>query len=135
MISEYETTHQEYFIDSFGKLLSILEGVFAFVLTGSLLVLLGVISSHVFDIYNCRTMVHLGWTIFGLTYVAIIGLTFVFLSVGSVGYGFCSYFDMMINDQSAYSKLGLSYTQNAFMKIDTCIFGDGDALSKFGLAQ
>ena len=42
---------------------------------------------------------------------------------------------MMINDQSAYSKLGLSYTQNAFMKLDTCIFGDGNALSKFGLAQ
>jgi hypothetical protein len=80
-------------------------------------------------------MVHLGWTIFGLAYIGVIIITFFLLSVGSIGYGFCNYYNSMLNNQTAYAQLGISYTQNAFMKIDTCIFGNGNALSKFSLAQ
>jgi hypothetical protein len=97
------------------------------------LALLGVIAAHVFDVFTCRSMVHLGWTVFGLAYVGIIGLTFILLSVGSIGYGFCNYFHLMLTDQTAYAQLGASYTQNAFTRIDTCIFGDGNSLSKFNL--
>lgn len=43
-------------------------------------------------------MVHIGWTIFGLAYVGVIALTFVLLSVGSIGYGFCNYFSVMLNN-------------------------------------
>lgn len=134
-VTEYSTINDKYFVKYFGTLLSAFEGIYAFVLTGSLLTLLGVISTHVFKVFSCRTMVHLGWTIFGLAYVGVIGLTFVLLSVGSVGYGFCGYFNIMLNDQTAFAKLGAAYTQNAFTRIDVCIFGDGDALSKFSLAQ
>lgn len=107
----------------------------AFVLTGSLLAILGIISAHLFNLYACRSMVHIGWTIFGLAYIGVIVLTFYLLSVGSVAYGFCNYFSVMIKDQTAYARLGASYTQNAFMRLDTCIFGDGNALQKFSLAN
>jgi len=107
----------------------------AFVLTGSLLILLGAISAHVFNIFTCRAMVHMGWTIFGLSYIGVIILTFIMLSVGSIGYGYCSYLSLMLNDQTQFARLGGFYAQNSFMRIDTCIFGDGNALSKFSLAK
>lgn len=108
--------------------MSVFQGVFAFVLTGSILTILGVISSHVFGVFSCKNLVHLGWNIFGLAYIGVIAITFATLSVGSIGYGFCSYFSSMITTEASYSKLGVAYTQNAFMRIDTCIFGDGNAL-------
>ncbi len=88
-----------------------------------------------FNVYTCRYMVHLGWTIFGLTYMGVIILTFILLSVGSVGYGFCQYYSSMISNQAVYNQINAAYTQNAFGRIDTCIFGDGNALSKFSVAQ
>lgn len=87
-------------------LLSAIEGIMAFVLTGSLLVLLGAISAHFFNLFTCRSMVHIGWTIFGLAYIGVIILTFILLSVGSVGYGYCNYLKLMLTDQTAYNKLG-----------------------------
>lgn len=60
--------------------------------------LLGAIAAHLFNLYTCRSMVHIGWTIFGLAYVGVIALTFVLLSVGSIGYGYCNYFSTMLND-------------------------------------
>jgi len=80
-------------------------------------------------------MVHLGWTIFGIVYAGVLVITFLVLSVGSVAYGFCSYYKTMLTDQSAYNTLGISYTQNAFMRVDTCIFGSGNALDKFSLGK
>ncbi len=80
-------------------------------------------------------MVHLGWSVYGLAYVGVIGMTFVLLSVGSISYNFCSYFNQMLSVELSYNKLGESYTQNLFTRMDTCLFGDGNALSKFSLAQ
>jgi hypothetical protein len=97
--------------------------------------LLGVVATHLFDLFTCRRMVHLGWTVFGIVYIGIIVVTFFVLSVGGIGYGFCEYYKTMLTDQSAYGELGVAYTQNAFMRVDTCIFGDGNVLSKFGLAK
>jgi hypothetical protein len=135
VIDEYGSVNDKYFVKYFGKFLSALEGIMAFVLTGSLLTLLGVVAAHLFNLYTCRSMVHIGWTIFGLAYVGVIGLTFVLLSLGSVGYGYCKYFEAMLNDQNAYAKLGAAYSQNAFTRLDTCVFGDGNALAKFSLAK
>ena len=106
MISEYTSLNQDYFVTYFGMLLSTLEGIMACVLTGSLLVLLGTLSAHFFNLLTCRSMVHIGWTIFGLAYVGVIILTFILLSVGSVGYGFCNYLQVMLTNQTAYAELG-----------------------------
>lgn len=51
-------------------------------------------------------MVNLGWAIWGITYFGIIALVFVFLSLGSVGYTFCNYFDSMIHSQASFNRLG-----------------------------
>ena len=88
-----------------------------------------------FNVFTCRYMVHLGWTVFGIAYIGVIILTFILLSIGSVGYGFCNYFNSMVNSQTVYNQLNAAYTQNAFSRIDTCLFGDGNALSKFSIAQ
>jgi hypothetical protein len=109
--------------------------VFALALTGSLLALLGVVATHVFDVLSCRKMVHLGWTIYGLAYVGVIIVTFGVLSVGSISYGFCTYFNSMLTNSVSYNLLGQSYTQNLFTRVDTCLFGDGNVLTKFSIAQ
>lgn len=80
-------------------------------------------------------MVNLGWAIYGLTYFGVIALVFVFLSLGSVGYTFCSYYDSMINSQASFNKLGEAYSQNVFTKLDVCLYGDGNVLKKFSLAN
>jgi hypothetical protein len=80
--------------------LYIIEGVVGFVLAGSVFILFGVISTHVLDILACRTMVNLGWVIYGLMYFGIIILVFIFLQAGSIAYGFCSYFDGMVTNQT-----------------------------------
>ena len=115
--------------------LSAFQGIFAFAITGSLIALLGVLATHLFELSICRRMVHLGWTIYGLIYAGVIIVTFTSLSLGSIGYGFCSYFDLMLTDSTSFNLLGQAYTQNAFMRLDTCIFGDGNALSKFSMAN
>lgn len=102
MTTEFTTFSDEYFIQAFGTALSVFQGVFAFALTGSLLALLGVVATHLFDLFTCRRMVHLGWTVFGIVYIGIIVVTFFVLSVGSIGYGFCEYYKTMLTDQSAY---------------------------------
>jgi len=80
-------------------------------------------------------MVHLGWAIYGLSYIGVIAVTFFVLSVGSISYNFCNYFNQMLTAQVSYNKLGESYTQNLFTRMDTCLFGDGNALEKFALAN
>jgi len=135
MESEYATFSSKYFVSSFSTAISAFQGIFAVALTGSLLVLLGVLATHLFDLLSCRMMVHLGWAIFGIVYVGVIVVTFVVLSVGSIGYGFCNYYQNMLNNQAVYNQLGTAYTQNAFKRVDTCLFGNGNSLEKFGLAN
>ncbi len=80
-------------------------------------------------------MVNLGWAIYGITYFGVIGLVFIFLSLGSVGYTFCIYYDSMINSQASFNKLGEAYSQNVFTKLDVCVYGDGNVLEKFNLSN
>lgn len=90
----------EYFAKFFDWGLYVIEGVVGFILAGSVFILFGVISVHVLDIIACRTMVTLGWVIYCFTYFGIVLLVFAFLSVGSIGYSFCNYFDVMINNKA-----------------------------------
>ena len=77
-----------------------LEGTIGFILAGSLLIILGVISTHFFDILQCRSMVHLGWVVYGIGHLFVIFLVYIFLSVGSVGHQSCNYFDKMLKNQT-----------------------------------
>ena len=80
-------------------------------------------------------MVHLAWSIYGLSYIGVIVIAFIMLSMGSVGYGFCNYYSSMLTKVDIYNTLGAAYTQHAFKRLDTCIFGTGNALEKFSLAN
>jgi hypothetical protein len=112
-----------------------IEGLVGLILAGSIFILFGVVSTHILDIMACRSMVNLGWVIYAFTYFGVIALTFIFLSMGSVGYTFCNYFDKMVNDQAEFNKIGEAYSQNAFTKLDVCMYGDGNVLSKFNIAK
>jgi cytochrome c biogenesis protein CcdA len=81
-------------------LLYTVEGVLGFTLVASLLGLLGVFATHIFDIYNCRMMVHLSWIVFGFSYLGVILLTFLFVPGGSVGYQTCNYFGKALTNQT-----------------------------------
>jgi hypothetical protein len=95
------TTFDSKFISLlFGWGLYVVEGVVGFILAGSVFILFGAISTHVLDILACRTLVSIGWVIYGITYFGVIALVYVFLPMGSVGNTFCNYFNQMINSQS-----------------------------------
>lgn len=77
-----------------------MEGVVGFILAGSIFIIFGAISTQILDILACRTLVNLGWVIYGITYFGIIILTFVFLSGGGLAYQVCNYYDGMLSSQS-----------------------------------
>jgi hypothetical protein len=90
----------DYFDKLFDWGMYVIEGLVGLILAGSVFILFGVISTHILDIMACRSMVNLGWIIYALTYFGIVVLTFMFLSMGSVGYSFCNYFDKMVSDKT-----------------------------------
>jgi hypothetical protein len=55
----------------------------------SFLLLMGVIATHNFEIFSCKTSVHLGWVAYGVTYFGIVAISFLFLALGGVSYTFC----------------------------------------------
>lgn len=132
--SQLNTFSSEYFAKFFDWGLYVIEGVIGFILAASVFILFGVISTHVLDIIACRTMVTLGWVIYGIMYFGIVILVFAFLSAGSIGYQFCNYFDSMVSDEVEFNKIGQSYSQNVFTKLDVCLYGDGNVLEKFNIA-
>ena len=73
--------------------MTIYQAVWGLALTGSLLILLGMAATHAFEILSCRKMVHLGWTLYGVSYIGVIAVTFFLVSVGSISYNFCNYFN------------------------------------------
>ena len=134
-VTEYSKFNSDYFINKFGSSLTIFQAVFGLALAGSLIILLGLSATHLFGLHNCRYMVHLGWTIYGLTYFGVIMVTYQLVSVGSISYNFCRYYKDMLNVQVSYDKLGEAYTQNMFTRLDVCIFGNGNAMEKFEIAS
>ena len=56
------------------------------------MLLLGVVSSHIFDLFTCKKMVNGGWCLLGLIYVGIVAMMISFMVVGGVSHVFCNYF-------------------------------------------
>lgn len=67
-----------------------------------MLVLIGSFSTATFHILDCRKMVHLGWFIFALSFVGGLILIYLFVGLGSIGYGFCEYYDGLIHGTGVY---------------------------------
>lgn len=86
---EIDAFSKKYFDDSFSNFVYILQGVVGFIIVSSLLVLIGALSTHCYEILECRYMVHCGWFIYGLMSFGLLVLTFICLSYGSVAYTFC----------------------------------------------
>lgn len=95
--------------------------------------LIGGISTHFYEIFECRFMVHFGWFFYSLLYFGMLVIGYVTLSLGTAGYYSCIYFNESMHNSSAYSRIGKAYAQNIFVKLDVCILGDGDALKKFNI--
>ena len=112
-----------------------MEGVVGFILAASIFIIFGTISTQILDILACRTLVNIGWVIYGISYFGVILLAAVFLSGGSLSYSFCNYFDDMLNNQTEFNKFGKFYSQNPLMKLDVCLYGDGNVLKKFNIAN
>lgn len=66
-----------------------MEAAFGLILLGSIISLLGVISTHIFDLFTCKKMVNGGWILFGFIYFAVVGVMMLFLVVGGVSQSFC----------------------------------------------
>lgn len=117
--------------DNFSVLLYLVEGVLGFTLVAALLGLMGVFATHLFDIYNCRLMVHLAWVIFGISYLGVVALTFIFVPGGSVAQQTCTYFNKSLTNQTEFQRLRGYYSENVLNRIDVCLFGDGNILRTF----
>lgn len=78
-------------------------------------------------------MVHCGWFLYSLMYFGMLVLAFITLSLGTVGYYSCQYFNASMTNSTQYQKIGQKYSQNVFNRLDVCILGDGNVLKKFNI--
>lgn len=78
-------------------------------------------------------MVHCGWFLYSLMYFGMLVLAFITLSLGTVGYYSCQYFNASMTNSTSYQKIGEKYSQNVFNRLDVCILGDGNVLKKFNI--
>ena len=120
-----------FFDEYFSAGIYVMQGVVGFVLVSSLLILIGALSTHFYEIFECRYMVHCGWFLYGLMYFGVLVLGYVTYGLGGIGYGACNYFNASLSSPTQYALISASYSQNVFNRLDVCILGDGDALSKF----
>jgi NAD kinase len=51
-------------------------------------------------------MVHCGWFLYTLMYFGMLVLAFVTISLGSIGFYSCSYFNTSMVNQTSYYKIG-----------------------------
>ena len=82
----------------------IMEAIFGVILLASLMLLLGtyfhhlgMISSHVFDLFTCKKMVNGGWCLLGLFYFGVVSSMVFLLIIGGISHIFCDYFNGVIN--------------------------------------
>ena len=83
-----------------------MEVIVGFVLVASLAVIIGSISIHFLNIYDCRHFLHFGWVVYGLTYFGIVFTVYFLLPMGSVGYTFCQYYVNMLENETEYNRIG-----------------------------
>ena len=55
--------------------------------------------------------------------------------MGSLGYTFCEYYGAMLVNQTQFQRLGDYDTQHILNRLDVCIYGDGNVLTKFQIAE
>lgn len=67
-----------------------------FLLASSFLIIVGAMSAYCFELLQCRSIVHLGWVLYGIVHILVIILIYLFLSGGSVGYHACNYINLML---------------------------------------
>jgi hypothetical protein len=119
--------------------LYLIQGILGFVLAASLLILIGIIGTHFFELYNCKTMVHLGWVAYGVTYFGVVALCFIFFSLGGISYQFCQFYEGMLTNSNSFNQFasitGANSFSRFFQKINTCFYGDGNIMSQFSIAK
>lgn len=129
--SELDSFSSRYFDQLFTWGIYAMEGIVGFILAACLMVISGGIATHCFDMFNCRTMVHLGWGIMGLMYFGVLCLTYIFLPVASIGTDMCTTYKQTLTNQSYYQKWGQHYSQNLLTRIEVCVYGNGSILNTF----
>ena len=50
-------------------------------------------------------MVHLGWVILAMSFVGGLILIYLFVGLGSIGYGFCEYYDGMLHGTDVFQTI------------------------------
>lgn len=60
---------------------------------------------------------------------------YLFIGLGSVGYGFCQYYDGFLNGNDVFQTIRAENSQNVLNRIDACLYGDGDVITSFGVAD
>lgn len=104
-IEELKLIVEEYFAQYFSIILYTIQIIISICLVGTMLTLIGSFSTAIFDILDCRKMVHLGWFIFAFSFVGGLILMYLFIGVGSIGYGFCQYYDGLLNGKDTFNSL------------------------------
>lgn len=67
----------------------IMEGIFGLILLASLMSVLGVISTHLFDLFKCTKMVNAGWVLLGFGYLLVLAVLILMLIIGGTSHTFC----------------------------------------------
>ena len=55
-------------------------------------------------------------------------LIYLFIGLGSIGYGFCEYYKGLLTGQEVFQNIKSENSQNILNKLDVCLYGDGNAL-------
>ncbi len=84
----------------FHKGLGLLEASFGISIVGGFCCVLGIIAAYKYEIFKCKSLVSVAWALFGIGFMGSVIVVYATLGVGSLGYGFCNYFDTMISSQS-----------------------------------
>lgn len=117
----------------------VMEAIFGLILLGSMISLLGLLSTHIFDLLKCIKMVHGGWVLYGFMYFAVVAVMFAMLVIGGVSNSFCEYFGTVINSSSSFASFSSQTDGGSLSKVsrymDVCFFGDGNILKKFAVAE
>jgi hypothetical protein len=96
---------EEYFVQYFSMFLYAVQIIISVCLVGTMLTLIGSFSTATFQILECRKMVHLGWFIFAFSFAGGLILMYLFVGVGSIGYGFCQYYEGLLNGQDVFQTI------------------------------
>jgi len=131
--------NQNYLTYATGLGIYVIEALFGTILLATLITLLGLISTHIFEIFACKRLVNAGWVLFGFQYFGVLVVVLAFLTVGGISYCFCQYFSGVLSDQSSFTSFSLQAGSSSFNQLfqylDVCFYSDGNILKKFALEK